>query len=132
MPLRRLAHLTLLVLALLTGLAGYYASQLRFNYNFNDFSPAGDPDLDYYQGYTQRFGNDNDYLLLGLEAPAGQTVFAPQFLAQVDSVTRAARRLPHVLSVTSPTTLTLDEAVATARTGDVWVFRGRSVADRAI
>ena len=27
---------------------------------------------------------------------------------------------------------TLDEAVATARTGDVWVFRGRSVADRAI
>jgi predicted RND superfamily exporter protein len=106
MPLRRLAHLTLLVLALLTGLAGYYASQLRFNYNFNDFYPAGDPDLDYYQGYTQRFGNDNDYLLLGLEAPAGQTVFAPQFLAQVDSLTREARRLPHVLSVTSPTTLT--------------------------
>lgn len=28
--------------------------------------------------------------------------------------------------------MTLDEAVATARTGDVWVFRGRSVADRAI
>lgn len=28
--------------------------------------------------------------------------------------------------------LTLDEAVAAARTGDVWIFRGRSVADRAI
>ncbi len=106
MPLRRIAHLTLLVLALLTGLAGYYASQLRFNYNFNDFYPAGDPDLYYYQGYTQRFGNDNDYLLLGLEAPPGQTVFAPRFLAQVDSLTRGARQLPHVLSVTSPTTLT--------------------------
>ena len=50
MPLRRLAHLTLLVLALLTGLAGYYASQLRFNYNFNDFYPAGDPDLGGGQG----------------------------------------------------------------------------------
>ena len=36
------------------------------------------------------------------------------------------------MPTTSPTTLTLDEAVATARTGDVWVFRGRSVADRAI
>jgi predicted RND superfamily exporter protein len=106
MSLRRLAHLTLLVLALLTGLAGYYASQLRFNYNFNDFYPAGDPDLDYYQGYTQRFGNDNDYLLLGLEAAPGQTVFAPRFLAQVDSLTRLARRLPHVVGVTSPTTLT--------------------------
>ena len=30
------------------------------------------------------------------------------------------------------TALTLDEAVATAATGDVWLFRGRSLADRAI
>jgi hypothetical protein len=28
--------------------------------------------------------------------------------------------------------LTLDDAVATARTGDLWLFRGRSLADRAI
>ncbi|NML64319.1 MMPL family transporter [Hymenobacter sp. RP-2-7] len=105
MPLRRLAHLTLLVLALLTGLAGYYAAQLRFNYNFNDFYPAGDPDLDYYQGYSQRFGNDNDYLLLGVEAPRGGTVFEPTFVAQLDSLARQARTLPHVLGVTSLSTL---------------------------
>jgi hypothetical protein len=30
------------------------------------------------------------------------------------------------------TTLPLDEAVATAATGDLWLFRGRSFADRAI
>jgi hypothetical protein len=30
------------------------------------------------------------------------------------------------------TSLALDEAVATAATGDIWLFRGRSVADRAI
>ena len=30
------------------------------------------------------------------------------------------------------TALTLDDAVATASTGDIWLFRGRSVADRAI
>ena len=28
--------------------------------------------------------------------------------------------------------LTLDDAVATAATGDIWLFRGRSLADRAI
>ena len=105
MSLRRSAHLALLVLGLLSALSAYYVAQLRFNYNFNDFYPAGDPDLDYYQGYTRRFGNDNDYLLLGLEAPAGQTVFAPGFLARVDSLTQRARRAPHVVSVTSPTTL---------------------------
>jgi hypothetical protein len=32
----------------------------------------------------------------------------------------------------SDTTLALDEAVTTASTGDLWLFRGRSVADRAI
>ncbi len=105
MPFRRIAHLTLLGLALLTALSIYFAAQLRFNYNFNDFYPAGDPDLDYYQRYTQRFGNDNDYLLLGLEAAPGQTVFAPLFLRRVDSLTQLARRLPNVLAVTSPTTL---------------------------
>ena len=105
MPIRRLAHLALLVLGLLSALSAYYVAQLRFNYNFNDFYPAGDPDLDYYQGYTRRFGNDNDYLLLGLEAPAGQTVFVPGFLAGVDSLTRLARRERHVVAVTSPTTI---------------------------
>jgi hypothetical protein len=32
----------------------------------------------------------------------------------------------------SESSLTLDDAVATAGTGDVWLFRGRSLADRAI
>ena len=32
----------------------------------------------------------------------------------------------------SETPLTLDEAVATAATGDIWLFRGRTLADRAI
>src|SRR5215212_6057627 len=34
--------------------------------------------------------------------------------------------------VTRVNSLTLDEAVTTAATGDVWLFRGRSVADLAI
>jgi predicted RND superfamily exporter protein len=105
MPLRRAAHLALLLLALLSGLSAYFVGQLRFNYNFNDFYPAGDPDLEYYQGYTQRFGNDNDYLLLGLEAEPGKTVFEPDFLRRVDSLTQLARRQRHVVQVSSPTTI---------------------------
>jgi hypothetical protein len=34
--------------------------------------------------------------------------------------------------VSDPTSLSLADAVATAATGDVWLFRGRSLADRAI
>ncbi|ALD20844.1 efflux RND transporter permease subunit [Hymenobacter sp. DG25A] len=106
MPLRKLAHLTLLALSLLTALAVFFVAQLRFNYNFNDFYPAGDPDLDYYLKYSQRFGNDNDYVLLGLEAPAGQTVFDARFLTKVDTLTRFIQARRHVTHVSSPTTLT--------------------------
>ena len=106
MSLRNLSYGTLAVLLLLTALAAYSAAQLRFNYNFNDFYPAGDPDLDYYQAYSDRFGNDNDYVLLGLEAPAGRTVFDPQFLVRVDSLTRFLQRRRHVAHVTSPTNTT--------------------------
>ncbi|AIZ64026.1 membrane protein [Hymenobacter sp. DG25B] len=106
MPLRKLAHLTLLALALLTALAVFFVAQLRFNYNFNDFYPAGDPDLDYYLKYSERFGNDNDYVLLGLEAPAGQTVFDARFLTKVDTLTRFIQARRHVTHVSSPTTLT--------------------------
>ena len=106
MSIRRYAHLTLLILGLITAGSAFYVAKLRFNYDFNDFYPAGDPDLDYYQGYTKRFGNDNDYLLLGVEAPAGKTVFDPTFLTQIDSLTRLARRQRNVRHVTSPTALT--------------------------
>src|SRR6185503_4493130 len=39
-----------------------------------------------------------------------------------------SRRLPPV----NESALPFDEAIATAATGDIWLFRGRSVADRAI
>jgi hypothetical protein len=42
-----------------------------------------------------------------------------------------AHRLRRLRAV-SETVLQLDEAVATASTGDIWLFRGRTLADRAI
>jgi hypothetical protein len=52
--------------------------------------------------------------------------------------TRQADQLPgdahrfRTLPAVSTAILALDEAVTTASTGDLWLFRGRSVADRAI
>src|SRR5258705_2125279 len=40
------------------------------------------------------------------------------------------RRVPYPL--VTDTVLALDDAVATAATGDIWLFRGRSLADRTI
>jgi uncharacterized protein len=86
-------------------LGGAALARLRFTYNFNDFYPRGDPDLAYYLRYTSTFSTDNDYVLVGLEAPDGQA-FRPAFLHRVDSLTAFLKRQPHIVSVVSPTTAT--------------------------
>ncbi|MBF8962473.1 MMPL family transporter [Pontibacter sp. FD36] len=95
--------LILSVIAILTVLSVFFASRLRFDYNFDNFFPKGDPDLAYYFSYRDKFGNDNDYLLIGLDN--GGSLFEQQFLQKVDTLTRFMQRQPHVESVLSPTTV---------------------------
>ena len=93
----------LLLIAMLSVVSLYFASRLRFDYNFDNFFPKGDPDLEYYFHYRDKFGNDNDYLLIGLDN--GKSLFNKSFLTRVDSLTRFMQRQPHVEAVLSPTTV---------------------------
>lgn len=95
--------LVLTIIAILTALSVFYASRLRFDYNFDNFFPKGDPDLAYYFSYRDKFGNDNDYLLIGLDN--GGSLFDRQFLQKVDTLARFMQQQPHVESVLSPTTV---------------------------
>lgn len=95
--------LALSLIAILTAISVFYASRLRFDYNFDNFFPKGDPDLTYYFSYRDKFGNDNDYLLIGLDN--GGSLFDQQFLQKVDTLTRFIQQQPHVESVLSPTTV---------------------------
>lgn len=95
--------LVLAVIGILTALSIFFASRLRFDYNFDNFFPKGDPDLAYYFSYRDKFGNDNDYLLIGLDN--GTSIFDQDFLTKVDSMTKFMQRQRHVESVLSPTTV---------------------------
>lgn len=94
----------LLLVAILSAVSIYFASQLRFDYNFDNFFPKGDPDLAYYFDYREKFGNDNDYILIGLDNQ-GKSIFQKNFLTKVDSLSSFMMRQPHVESVLSPTTV---------------------------
>ncbi|WP_018477860.1 efflux RND transporter permease subunit [Pontibacter roseus] len=96
--------LVLTLVAVLTLASSIFASRLRFDYNFDNFFPEGDPDLSYYYSYRDKFGNDNDYLLIGLDN-GGNSVFEASFLQRVDSLTKLLLGQPHIESVLSPTTL---------------------------
>ncbi|MDX5348837.1 MAG: MMPL family transporter, partial [Hymenobacteraceae bacterium] len=103
MKYKRLSYFVLTAILFLTGLSIYYASGLRFDYNFENFFPKGDPDLEYFLKYRDKFGYDNDYILIGIESE--KSVFEPVFLKKVDSLTQFISKQRHVVQVSSPTTV---------------------------
>lgn len=81
---------------------GWQLSYLKFDYEFENFFPIDDPELEYYKEFSKKFGNDNDYLLIGIENDKG--VFRPDFLGKVDQLSKILNDLPEsnqVLSVTN-------------------------------
>ncbi len=99
----RNARLTLMALALLTVFFATALRNVRLDHDFEKFFPTDDPELDRYLEYRERFGNDNDFLLVA--AAREQGVFDRGFLILVDSLAQGLSRLPDVVQVTSPTRL---------------------------
>jgi uncharacterized protein len=100
----RNARLTLLLLGLLTVVFALALRNVRLDHDFERFFPTDDPELDRYLAFRDRFGNDNDFLLIAAENPQG--VFQREFLTRFDSLAERLRQVPDVNSVTSPTSLT--------------------------
>lgn len=93
---------TAILLAAVVSLAALASLRnVRVDYDFEKFFPSDDPELDRYLAFRERFGYDNDFLMIGLERAGG--VFDTQLLTRVDSLAGALERLPHVLRVMSPT-----------------------------
>ncbi|MBL7963422.1 MAG: MMPL family transporter [Flavobacteriales bacterium] len=96
-----------LIIAVLAGITLVFAAALRLvrlDYDFERFFPTGDPELERYLDFRERFGDDNEFLLVGLEG--SPHVFTTAFLGRVDSLTGALEALPDVRRVDSPTRMT--------------------------
>lgn len=78
----------------------YYTTQIRLDYNFQNFFPVGDPDLEFYTAFSGHFENDNDYLLVGL--PTEKGIFDQGYLTKVDSLIRWLPTVSYVEQVNSP------------------------------
>lgn len=99
----RNARITLLVLAVLTVVFAAALRNVRLDHDFERFFPTDDVELDRYLAYRERFGYDNDNLLIGVAHRP--SVFDRDLLVKVDSLAARAARLPNVLTVVSPTRL---------------------------
>lgn len=101
--MHKLAKRTLLIIGLLTLLLGFFITRLRFDYNFENFFPSGDKDLDFFLLYREAFENDNDFLLIGIENEQG--IFQQDFLQRIDTVTQQLDSLSLTRQVISITNL---------------------------
>ena len=67
---------------------------VRLDYDFEKFFPQNDPELDRYLAFRERFGHDNDFLMLGLRTRPRCS--NSDFLVKVDSLAAHLEKLPMV------------------------------------
>ncbi len=99
------ARIGLVVIAVVSVWAGWRASQIGFNYDFESFFPEGQPETEFYMAFREAFSTDNDFALVGIHA--GRGVFDSTLLAEVDRLATALKKVHGVTDVTSPTNITL-------------------------
>ena len=88
-------------------------NQLRFNYNIEGFFSNEDSEVARYENFKNKFGNENNVLLIGIESRAG--IFNQDFLSKIDTISTALKSIEAVRKVISPTNLR--EYIATPTTG---------------
>ncbi len=77
------------------------AFNLRFSFDFEQFFPKGDKDLDFYREFIKEFETDDNFLLVAVEKKDG--VFEQKFLEKFHDFTLKTRDLPHILESQSLT-----------------------------
>lgn len=98
---RNLSIVLLILLAAITGWFVTALSDVRFDYDFEKFLAADDPETQFFYKYREMFDSDNDFLLVGLSNEAG--IFQQDFLSQVARLTDSLKTIRYVQMVNSPT-----------------------------
>lgn len=96
-----ISRLLLLVIAVITGVAVWLCGNIRFDYNFENFFPKDDKDLEFYLDYREQFEYDNEFALIGIEN--GKGIFDKTFLEKVDRFSDSLKNIPNITRVLSPT-----------------------------
>ncbi|MFT4535444.1 MAG: putative RND superfamily exporter protein [Saprospiraceae bacterium] len=84
-------------------ISAYQVYHLKFAFDFEQFFPEGDPDLDFFQDFIKEFKTDDNFLLVAIDNEP--TVFDEAFLKKFHQFTLELRDIPYVTSVQSLTTM---------------------------
>lgn len=88
-----------LIFILLIASGIYFSVNAKFKFNFEDFFPQGDPDLEFFQQFIQEFETDDNYFMIAVERKAG--IFDSTFLQDVKKLASDLKELDNVKDVMS-------------------------------
>jgi len=83
-----------IVFSILSVLSIYFIFQLKFSFDFEQFFPDGDPDLEYFRDFIEDFETDDNFMLIAVRREAG--AFEQSFLEDFHDFTLQTRKLPYV------------------------------------
>ena len=81
----RLRKISFITFGLLALLSLYGVSQIKFSFDFEQFFPQGDPDLEFFQEFIKEFETDDNFLIVAVERKDG--VFEQKFLEDFHDLT---------------------------------------------
>ncbi len=82
-------------------LSGFSIFNLRFSFDFEQFFPTGDEDLEFFRDFIKEFETDDNYMLIAVKRDSG--VFEQAFLEQFHDLSLRTRELPYVVESQSLT-----------------------------
>lgn len=101
---KSLSKITILIVILYTIVNVFFISKLKLEYDFESFFPEKDKDFAFFKDYAEKFGNDNDWLVIGLKNK-DQSIFNEKSLQEIENITLKLKNIPNVDSIQSPTNI---------------------------
>lgn len=83
------------VFVLLAIASAFFLTRLRFTFDFEQFFPRGDEDLEIFRAFIAEFETDDNFLLVAVRREEG--AFDQAFLQDFHDFSIATRKIPHVV-----------------------------------
>ena len=97
-------HLIVIIAVIIISIFFSFRIQfLSFNYDFEEFFPNEDNELELYNNFRKTFEYDNEFVIIAVENKAG--IFNNNFLMKIDALTKELSQINHIQKVTSPTNI---------------------------
>jgi predicted RND superfamily exporter protein len=97
---KRNSFLILIAFLLITGIQVAFVPGVKFNYDFDQFFPADHEETQFFEEFKQKYGSDNDFLIIGFAQNEG--IFNKEFLGKIAEFTDFLENHNEIRYVNSP------------------------------